>query len=196
MVSPRWWRWPPLQVWFESRQDHRCHWSIEDVVASQSWKERNGGWRAWENFLAYHVVFLWLWDVWSRNQPPGSDGHRSSACAMAVDFIVGYHREAKNVSRKFSSGLNLQRRTHSWHCNQNCLSNTTVASCCVAKLDDSTCSFLLQYLNLQRRTHSWHCNQNCLSNTTVASCCPNAIWFQTLLLVLQPELSEQYFCSL
>jgi len=33
----------------------------------------------------------------------------ATCIAMAVDFIVDHHREDKNVSRKFSSGVNLQR---------------------------------------------------------------------------------------
>ena len=131
---------------------------IEEMVAAQSWTERKAGRRDWEIVLACIVAFLWIWDVWNRNRTPGSDNHRSSACEMAVDFFVGCRREAENVCRKFSSSLNLQRRIHSWNCNQNCLSNISVASCRIARLYHSKCLFLL--------------------------------------LVLQPELSEQYFCSL
>ena len=128
------------------------------MVAAQSWTERKAGRRDWEIVLACILAFLWIWDVWNRNRTPGSDNHRSSACEMAVDFFVGCRREAENVCRKFSSSLNLQRRIHSWNCNQNCLSNISVASCRIARLYHSKCLFLL--------------------------------------LVLQPELSEQYFCSL
>ena len=108
---------------------------VEPVDMDLRWSDCTGDTLILRNHQSISKLLAEHRPHWARAQETGTQRHLMVFRNSSQPYIMRLCHKAlpqrpamtkrtltENARRQFSSGVNLPRRTHSWHCNQNCLS--------------------------------------------------------------------------